>query len=83
VGPLGGQELVIIIIVLALIFGASRLPLLGRNVGQGIKEFKKGVREAKDDDKDKGKEPGRTDAGTDASANGVAPGDDVAAKRRD
>lgn len=80
-GPLGGQELLIIVIVLALIFGASRLPLLGRNVGQGIKEFKKGVREAKDDDK--GKEQGRADAGTDASANGVAPGDDVAAKRRD
>lgn len=74
----GGQEILIVIIVIALIFGASRLPLLGRNVGQGIKEFKKGIREVKDD-----KEQGRDTGGTDTSANGAAPTDDAAAKRRD
>lgn len=74
----GGQEILIVIIVIALIFGASRLPLLGRNVGQGIKEFKKGIREVKDD-----KEQGKDSGATDTSANGVAPTDDAAAKRRD
>jgi len=40
------------VIVVAVIFGASRLPSMGRNFGLGIKEFKKGISEAsKDDDK--------------------------------
>ena len=48
-----GPEWIWVIIVVVVIFGASRLPLLGRNLGQGIKEFKKGVKEvsAGDDDK--------------------------------
>jgi TatA/E family protein of Tat protein translocase len=40
------------VIVIAVIFGASRLPAMGRNFGLGIKEFKKGISEAsKDEDK--------------------------------
>jgi sec-independent protein translocase protein TatA len=49
-----GNEWIIVILVVALIFGATRLPLLGRNLGQGIKEFKKGISEARSD-KDDGK----------------------------
>jgi sec-independent protein translocase protein TatA len=45
-----GPEWIWIVVVVVLIFGASRLPLLGRNLGQGIKEFKKGVKEAGRDD---------------------------------
>jgi len=41
-----GPEWIIVLVVIVLLFGASRLPLLGRNVGQGIKEFKKGVKDA-------------------------------------
>jgi sec-independent protein translocase protein TatA len=46
------QEWVWVIIVVAVIFGASRLPSIGRNVGVGIKEFKKGIADAtkKDDE---------------------------------
>jgi Sec-independent protein translocase protein TatA len=36
-----------------VIFGASRLPLMGRNVGLGIKEFKKGIADASNDDDEK------------------------------
>ena len=46
-----GSEWIIVILVVVVIFGASRLPLLGRNLGQGIKEFRKGVSEAKSDKK--------------------------------
>jgi sec-independent protein translocase protein TatA len=42
-----GNEWIIVVLVVALIFGATRLPLLGRNLGQGIKEFKKGISEAR------------------------------------
>jgi sec-independent protein translocase protein TatA len=37
------DKYLIVILVLAILFGASRLPMLGRNFGQGIREFKKGI----------------------------------------
>jgi len=51
----GGFEMVIIVLVILLLFGAKRIPELARGVGQGIKEF----RRASDDIKkeiDKGKD---------------------------
>jgi sec-independent protein translocase protein TatA len=48
------DKYLIVILVLAVLFGASRLPSLGRNVGQGIREFRKGIAEgAQGDDGDK------------------------------
>ncbi len=52
-GPLlfvNGPEIWIVLAVIVVIFGASRLPALGRNLGQGITEFKRGVGEAVRDD---------------------------------
>jgi sec-independent protein translocase protein TatA len=45
---LGVPELIIILAIVILIFGANRLPELGRGIGAGIKNFKSGI---KDDDK--------------------------------
>ena len=49
-----GPEWIWVIIAIVVLFGASRLPAMGRNVGLGIKEFKKGVTEGtkSDDTKD-------------------------------
>jgi sec-independent protein translocase protein TatA len=44
------DKYLIVILVLAILFGASRLPSLGRNVGQGIREFKKGITEDSQDE---------------------------------
>lgn len=41
----GGGELVIVLFVLLLLFGASRLPKLARSMGQAGKEFKEGFRD--------------------------------------
>jgi TatA/E family protein of Tat protein translocase len=41
----GGSELIIILLVLLLLFGASRLPKLARSMGQAGKEFKQGLKE--------------------------------------
>ena len=41
----GGPELIIILLVLLLLFGASRLPKLARSMGQAGKEFKTGLKE--------------------------------------
>jgi sec-independent protein translocase protein TatA len=51
IGPL---ELVLILLVVLLLFGAKRLPELGRSLGSGMKEFKESVT-GKDDDDDSGR----------------------------
>jgi sec-independent protein translocase protein TatA len=48
------DKYLIVILVLAILFGASRLPSLGRNLGQGIREFREGIAEgAQGDDVEK------------------------------
>ncbi len=49
---LGLPELIVILLVLVLLFGTSKLPQLGAGLGEGIKSFKKAFRDiANDDDK--------------------------------
>ncbi len=43
IGPLGIPELVIILLVIMLIFGARRLPEIGTSLGKGIRTFKSAV----------------------------------------
>ena len=42
---LGVPELVVILIIIIMIFGASRLPEIGRGIGKGIRNFKDATRE--------------------------------------
>ncbi len=42
---IGPQELFILFLIVLLIFGAKRIPEIGRSIGKGIQEFKKGMRE--------------------------------------
>jgi TatA/E family protein of Tat protein translocase len=35
--------IIVLVVVVVLVFGVNKLPQLGRNMGEGIKEFKKGV----------------------------------------
>lgn len=42
---IGGPELLIILVVVLLLFGAARLPSLARSLGASAKEFRKGVEE--------------------------------------
>jgi sec-independent protein translocase protein TatA len=46
---LGYQELLVILVIVLILFGANRLPELARSLGSSVKEFKKGVNELKDD----------------------------------
>lgn len=41
---LGVQELVIILLIVVVLFGASRLPQLGKGLGEGISNFKRGLK---------------------------------------
>ena len=46
---LGYQELLLILMIVLILFGAQRLPDLARSLGSSVKEFKKGVTELKDE----------------------------------
>ena len=43
-GPLGFPELLVILVIVVIIFGASRLPQLGKGLGEGISNFRNGLR---------------------------------------
>lgn len=55
-GPIGIPELLIILAIILLIFGASRLPEIGKGIGQGIKNFKSSMKDSIDDGAAKHKE---------------------------
>ena len=42
---IGPQEMFILFLIIILLFGAKRIPEIGRSIGRGIQEFKKGIRE--------------------------------------
>lgn len=46
---LGGGEIVLILAVVLLLFGAKKLPELAKGLGQGIREFKKASNEVTDE----------------------------------
>ena len=47
----GTTEILLIVAVLFLLFGATRLPQLAKSLGQSRKAFKEGMREAEEDEK--------------------------------
>ena len=52
----GWQEILLILIIVLILFGARKIPDLARSLGRGVKEFKKGLNEIETpEDKDKGK----------------------------
>jgi sec-independent protein translocase protein TatA len=47
---LGYQELLIILVIVLILFGANRLPELARSLGSSMNQFKKGMNDAKADE---------------------------------
>lgn len=50
-GRIGTTEIILIVIVILVLFGAKRIPQLMRGLGSGVSEFKKGMRGEVDEDK--------------------------------
>ena len=48
--PLGPTELIIILVAIVLLFGATKLPQLGAGLGRGIREFKENLMGGSSDD---------------------------------
>lgn len=55
-GMIGTTELLIIMGVIVLLFGAKKLPALGGAIGESIKNFKKGISESKSENNAEDKE---------------------------
>jgi sec-independent protein translocase protein TatA len=49
---LGTQELIIILVLVLVIFGAGKLPQVGGALGQGLRNFKKGIKDDEEEQKE-------------------------------
>ena len=64
-GNLGAGEIILILLVILILFGAKKIPELAKGLGKGMSEFKKGLKEVEDEikhsdkDVDKSKEEKR------------------------
>ena len=56
-GNMGFMEILLILVVVLLLFGARRLPEIGASFGKSIKEFKKGISEVDRSLKEETREP--------------------------
>jgi len=52
IGGIGMPELIIILVIIIIIFGAGKLPELGSGIGKGIKNFKRATKEVSSNDKE-------------------------------
>ena len=48
-GNLGAGEIILIVLVVLLLFGAKKIPELARSIGKGMSEFKKGVKDVENE----------------------------------
>jgi sec-independent protein translocase protein TatA len=46
---MGVTELIIILVIILLLFGSTKLPSLARSLGSSVNEFKKGMKDGKED----------------------------------
>jgi sec-independent protein translocase protein TatA len=54
-GRIGLPELLVILVIVLLIFGAGKIPQIAKSLGEGIKEFKKNLSSTDDSGKDEKK----------------------------
>ena len=83
-GSIGAPEILLVALIALLLFGAGRIADIGKGLGQGIKNFKQGIREANEDDDDdkksddagpkKLKKAAKDDDVKDEGQRGLAPG---------
>lgn len=66
---MGVGEIIIIGGVIVLIFGATRIPKLGKSIGEGIRALKKGLNEDPEEETEAGPDEAETDNSKDSDSN--------------
>lgn len=56
-GPFGATELIVVLVIVLLLFGANKIPQLMTGLGQGIRNFKRGLKDEDEDGKDRPRLP--------------------------
>lgn len=56
-GPVGIREILLIVLIIVVLFGARRIPELMKGMGQGIREFKHGMKDSDEEPKDQPTSP--------------------------
>ena len=79
---IGGMEVVLILAVILILFGAKKIPELAKGLGTGIKEFKKATKEVTDELQNAGNEPVKQAAVTVTPVTPVAPLANTAAQSK-
>src|SRR5215212_5453874 len=69
---MGGMELIILLGIILLFFGAKRIPDLARSLGKGTREFRKGMSETTEDETHEEEERKHKDEKEKPSLNGAA-----------
>ncbi len=59
-GNLGAGEIILILLVVLILFGAKKIPELAKGLGKGMSEFKKGLKEVENEIKDADKKEDKT-----------------------
>ncbi len=63
-GNLGAGEILLIVLVILILFGAKKIPDLAQGLGKGMKEFKKAIKDVEDDIKINENEDKKSDTKT-------------------
>lgn len=58
---IGAGELILILLVILVLFGAKKIPDLAQGLGKGIREFKKAIKDVQEDVADSSKDEKKTD----------------------
>ncbi len=61
-GNLGAGEIILILLVVLILFGAKKIPELARGIGKGMSEFKKGLKDVEEEIKSSDTESKKTEA---------------------
>ena len=80
---IGGPELIIVLVVVLLLFGSTRLPKLARSMGEASREFKKGINERGEDDESAAPKPDAKVTMTQAELDALLAAERDAGARRD
>ncbi len=57
---IGMSELLVILVIIVILFGATRLPQLGKGLGEGIRNFKSSIKSGHDEEEEPGSNDNRS-----------------------